>query len=101
MDLVLSLLDIEPLVLPLLYGLAYRGDVLAGIIGRLDDACLDRDDVLGELCPKVRVDILEGEGPVELQLWGDCSLATVAVGCANYRIVEACIDVGDLELRVD
>lgn len=100
-DLVLGLLDVEPLVFPLLYGLAYGGDVLAGVVGRLYDARLDRGDVLGEFRPKVRVDILEGKGPVELELWGDGSLATVAVGCANYRIVEARIDVGDLELRVN
>lgn len=100
-DLVLSLLDIEPLVLSLLYGLSYGGDGLAGIVGRLDDAGLNRGNILGELCPQVRVDVLKGEGPVELELWGDGSLATVAIGGANDRIVEARIDIGDLELRVD
>lgn len=100
-DLVLGLLDIKPLVLPLLYGLAYGGDVLSGVVRRLDNSRLDRGDVLGELCPQVRVDVLKGEGPVELEIWGDGSLATVAVGCANYRVVEARIDVGDLELRIN
>lgn len=101
MDLVLGLLNIEALVLPLFYGLANGGDVLAGVVGRRDDSRLDRGDVLGELCPQVRVDVLKCEGPVELEIWGDGSLATVAVGCANYRVVEARIDVGDLELRVN
>lgn len=100
-DLVLGLLNIEPLILPLLYGLAYGGDVLAGVVGGLDDSRLDRGDVLGKLCPQVRVDLLKCEGPVELELWGDGCLAAVTVGCANYRIVEARIDVGDLELRIN
>lgn len=100
-DLVLSFLDVEPLVLPLLYGLSNGGDGLAGIVGRLDDAGLDRGNIIGELCPQVRVDVLEGESPVKLELWGDGSLATVAIGGANNRIVEAGIDIGDLELRVD
>lgn len=101
MDLVLGLLNIESLVLPLLYCLAYGVDVLAGVIGRLYDSRLDRGDVLGKLCSQVGVDILKCEGPVELELWGDGTLAAMAVGRANYRIVEARIDVGDLELRVN
>lgn len=100
-DLVLSLLDIEPLVLPLLDGLSYGGDGLAGIVGGLDNAGLNGGDILCELRPQVGVDVLQGEGPVELEVWRDGSLATVAVGGANYRIVEARIDVGDLELRVN
>lgn len=101
MDLVLGLLNVESLVLSLLDGLAYGGDVLAGVIGGLDDSRLDRGDVLGKLCPQVRVDLLKCEGPVKLELWGDGRLATVTVRCANYRIVEARIDVGDLELRIN
>lgn len=100
-DLVLGFLDIEALVLPLLYGFAYGIDGLPSVVGRLDDAGFDGSDVLGELCPQVGVDVLQGESSVELEFWCDGGLATVAVRCANYRIVEAGVDVGNLELRVD
>lgn len=99
-DLVLGLFDIEPLVLPFLYSLAYGVDILTGVVRGLDDTRFDGSNVLGQLRPQVRVDILQGKGPVELELCSDGSLATVAVRCADYRIVEACVDVGYLELRV-
>lgn len=67
-DLLLELLVIEPLVLSLLYGLANRRNSISGFRSRLNDTGVDHGNFFGKLSLQLGVDLLESEGPFELEL---------------------------------
>lgn len=94
-------LDIEPLVLPLLYCFAYRSDRHTRVVAGPDDAMLDGIDLFVELRPQIAISLLELESPMELKLRRLNRRATVTIRCADYGIVEVRKDICDVELGID
>ena len=101
MDLVLEFFVIEPLVFSLLDRFPYRRNAVSSFGGGLDNTGVDHGDLFDQLRLEVGVDLFQLKGAFQLQLGCHCGLASVAVGCADDRIVEALIFCDYLELTVD
>lgn len=86
-NLVLALLNVEPLVLALLDGLADWGYGVSSVESRIHDLLLDGHYTFGKLGPQLTIGLLQGECSVKLFLRCLLGWAAMAIGCADYGIV--------------